>query len=258
MATKRPAKPRQTPLQEAWDPATDPERLRQLADDEDLKVRRAAWRNPSLPENVWREVLLRGYPEAWANPMAPIYLLAWTPLEDDLRPLENAAQLAAGYCCEDPKRCSSEGKVLLNAKVQEGWASCALSSNTMSFLGYWAHAKGKNSPEHRKVARLIVLCVRTIPNLPIRDRQALDLLEAWCAGGDDRRDEVEALASSPSSRPVTDACWFAQDPRYNSWNPIAETLNAVKRMAGEQARAEHSRMLTDLIRHEMPMPPVVT
>jgi hypothetical protein len=257
MATKRPAKPRRTPLQEAWDPATDPERLRELAYHEDEAVRRVVLRNPSLPEDVWREALLDEWPEAWANPMAPIYLLAWTPREDDVRPLESAAQLAAGYCFEDPRRCSLEGKVLLNAKVQEGWTNFGLTSSRMMFLGDWAEAKGNGSAEHRAVVRLIVLCIQTVPDLPDEELQALDLLGAWCAGGEDQRKKAEDLTDFPYFRAVTEACWFAQDPRYNSWNPIAQALDVVKHMAGEQARIEHERLLTDLIRREMPLPPVV-
>jgi hypothetical protein len=242
------------PLEEATDPATAPERLGNLARHGNREVKRAAWRNPSLPEDVWRWALLWGEPEAWDNPMAPFYLLTWTPREGDVISLEFAAQRAMSDLWRDPERCSPEGKALLAAKVQEGWSTSASADNMMRFLVLWAQAKGKGSPEQREVLRILVLCVRTAPDLTAEDRQALDLLEAWTAGSEDRRDEAETLASF---QPVRSAVLVALDPRYTPLSTIREVLEAVESTAGKQARDEHSRLLADVIRREMPLPPVI-
>lgn len=78
-------------LKEASNPSTDPQRLRELVDHEDEAIYGAAWRNPSLPEDILRQALLGGFLEAWSNPMASLYVLTWTPREDDWRTLEDAA-----------------------------------------------------------------------------------------------------------------------------------------------------------------------
>jgi hypothetical protein len=258
MATKRPAKPGRTPLQEASDPATDPERLLELAWHVKEDVQRAARRNPSVPEDAWREVLLHGWPEAWANPMAPFYLLAWTPHEDDPFTLAQAARVAAQVLWGNPEQCSPEGKALIAAKIEEWWATSELADDMVGFLGWWAEAKGIHSPENREAVRILLLCVRTVSHPTDEDRQALDLLEAWAAGGQDRRKEAEALAESQA---VKDVVEFARDPSDSPRCAIYEVLEVVasdkEGREREEARAEHQRLLADLIRRERPLPPVV-
>jgi hypothetical protein len=267
MATKHPTKPRRALLQEASDPATDPERLRHLVDHEDVEdaVLRAAWKNPSLPEDVWRETLLRGEPEAWANPVAPIYLLTWTSAsEEEENDLPNSARWATEALWEAPERCSPEGKVLLAAKVQEFWATSKYYTDAMmGFLGWWAQAKGDGSAEHREVVRITILCVRTVrfemePGLTDEDCEALDLLEAWAAGGQDRRDEAEDLAHL---QVISDTVQFAQDPSHGPENALFElretVLGGQKVTDFERAEAEYERQMTDLIRRARPLPPVV-
>lgn len=152
-------------LQEASDPATAPERLGQLAFHQDDAVQRAAWKNPSLPEDVWRKTLLWGEPEAWANPMAPFYVLTWTPRKNDPRSLEDAARWATKALWKEPTRCSSEGKTLLANKIQEEWFNSISGRRLISFLGEWANVNGTDSPQHREVVRITVLCVRTAPDI---------------------------------------------------------------------------------------------
>jgi hypothetical protein len=258
MATKLPAKPRRTLLQEAADPSTAPERIRQLADHKNRVVQRAAIRNPSLPEEVWCEALINGEPEAWANPMASIYLLTWTPRKNDFRTVEDAARRATQGVWAVPERCSLEGKVLLNAKVKEWWVTSESASDMAMYLGWWALAKGDGSTEHRETVRLLLLCVRTAPHLTDDDRQALDLLQTWATGGANRRKEARDLADSEA---IMDVGLFAHDPSYYPWRVINEVLMAVS--SGKQgrerkeAKAEHERHLADVIRREMPLPPVV-
>jgi hypothetical protein len=102
------------------------------------------------------------------------------------------------------------------------------------------------------VVRITVLCVRTAPNLTPKDRRALKFLEAWCAGGEDRRIQAETSASSQA---VTDTALFAQSS-FSPWNAVYEMLSAVGRMADNEAKDEQSSMLADLIRRERPLPPV--
>jgi hypothetical protein len=100
--------------------------------------------------------------------------------------------------------------------------------------------------------------VRTAPNLIAEDRQALDLLEAWSQGGQDRREETEALASSYA---VKNNLAFAQDSSINPRHAIFEVLEVVasdkEGKERQEARVDHERLLVDLIRREMPLPPVV-
>jgi hypothetical protein len=245
-------------LQEASDPATDPERLRLLADHEDDAVQRFAWRNPSLPEEAWREALIAGWPEPWANPMAPIYLLTWTPREDDARTLDQAAWFAMSELWRNRHGCSSQAKALLSARVQEAWATSKEADDMIWFLGKWAKAKGNGSAEHRETVRLLVLCVRTAHNLTAKDRQALDFLESWTAGGPDRRKKAEALAESQAVKyTVVFAVGVVEHFSSTPWNAIQEVLAIFGGKEGASARAEHLRLMADLIRREMPLPPVV-
>jgi hypothetical protein len=238
-------------LKEATDPATDPERLRELAQMMSEAVRRAVSKNPSVPEDVWGDALLQGWPEAWDNPMAPIYILTWTPREDNPDTLEDAIQVSTFALWKHPERCSLEGKALLNAKLQEWWATSEEADDMMNFLGRWVKEENGGSQEHREVVRVLVLCVRTTPDLTDDDRQALDLLEVWCAGGKDQRKEAYALASS---QPVKYAYWSAINP-FNMGSTLSQVFRGVAWT--KEAKAEHERLRADLIRREMPLPPVV-
>lgn len=260
MATKRPTKPRRTLLQEATDPATAPERLRELARHHKESLRREIWKNPSLPEDVLHDALVGGNPEAWDNPMAPLHVLTWTPRESDQDiTIEDAAFHAMKDLWTDSTRCSSESKLLIASKVQEWWVTSERSSIMMHFLGVWAKVKGNGSSEHREVLRILLLCVRTAPNLTLRDIQAIEILEAWSVGGEDRRNKADELAFSKS---VEDAVNFAINSFYDPGNAAYEVLDAFLKnkeiMDSQQAKVEHQRLLADLIRQEMPSPPVVT
>jgi hypothetical protein len=180
--------------------------------------------------------------------MTPFYVLTWTPREDGPRSFENAVQSATEALWREPERCSYEGKALLAAKVQEGWATSESAKDMMRSLGRWAHAKGKDSPEHREVVRLLVLCVQTAPDLTDKDRQALDLLKAWRAGGQSRRKKTDMLVSSKA---VKNTVEFAREP---SHNPLYAMHYVLRSVASPE---ETERILADLIRRERPLPPVV-
>jgi hypothetical protein len=255
MADKHPAKHRRVLLEEANDPSTDPERLRKLARNENKAVRRAVQRNPSLPEDVWRKVLLDGQPEAWANPMTPIYLLAWTPHKKDWNTLEDATRLAAEALWKRPDRCSVQGKTLLNAKIQAWWATSEDADDMMSLLAWWADAKGNGSQEHREAVRITIVCVRTIPDLTTKDRQAFDILQAWSEDGKDGRKKAKDLASSVA---VRNTIYFAENTSYRPWHAIFALIDVlVSDKEGKEAERKHFRLLTNVIRQARPLPPVV-
>ena len=223
-----------------------------------MEVRWAVLKNPAVPEDVWRKALLEGKPEAWSNPMAPIYLLVWSPQPGDWRTLNDATYWTAIRLWRNPARCSPDGKVLLNVQLINWWACTEYTRRMMDILSVWASAKGNGSDEHREVVRLLILCVRTVPNLPAEDRQALNLLEAWCNGRENNINEVKALASSNF---VKYTAQFATN--FSRWydvdNLIAELTEYLATKTEEEefeeAVAEHDRLLADLIRREMPLPP---
>jgi hypothetical protein len=260
MATKRPSKPSRTLIQEASDPSTEPERLRELAYHKEEAVQRTSLRNPSLPEDVWRTFLLTGEPDAWNNPMASLYLLTWTQREQDQgRTLDDSIPWAMKNLWKEPERWSSEGKALLTAKVQEWWANSESAEEmTMDCLDLWLQMKTTDSVEYREVVRILVLCVRTAPNLTTKDHEALNLLEAWSIGGKDQRRKAESLADSEA---VKSACRFALDHGDGSTMVIHEVLDVVvsdKIVNGRYVLiAKQDQLLADLIRREMPLPPVV-
>jgi len=232
--------------------------LRYLANHKREDVRLAAIQNPGVPEDVWRKALLEGLPEAWSNPMAPIYLLVWSPQPGDQMTLKDATYWTAIRLLKNPARCSPDGKVLLNVQLINWWAASVSAWTMMSYIWKWASTKPNGSDEHKAVVRITVRCVRTIPDLPARDRQALDLLDAWGAGGEDRRGEAYFLASLTSVLTTTQ---FAQNPSifYDGWDLIANVLRKVtvgkEGTERKEAKAEQNRLLADLIRREMPLPP---
>jgi hypothetical protein len=247
-------------IQEASDPETDPDRLQELANSNDEDVQRAALKNPNLPEDAWRTALLHGYPEAWANPMAPFYLLSWLPKKDDWRTLEAAALVATESLWEEPERCSVEGKQLLAAKVMEWWATSESAVDMMTFLGRWAPSRGSDSQEHKDVMRILVKCVRTTPHLTQKDLNLLHSIEQWSKGLQKRPPK---LVEDNHSRPVKKIhqaiayCFFGY--RFAVDAVLDEVAYNKSKdddsQAYKEAKKEHDRFLADLIRQEMPVPP---
>jgi hypothetical protein len=246
-------------IQEASAPETDPERLQELANSTDDDVRRSAWKNPNLPEEVWRKILLRGAPEAWANPMAPFYLLAWTPRKDDWRTLEYAALVATESLWVKPEQCSVEGKQLLTTKVFEWWTTSESALDMMHFLARWASFRGIGSQEHKDVMQILVQCVKTMPNLTREDRDLLHSVEQWSKGREPHPTEV---AETNYSDPVRYTYLSTKNPFPNTMYAVHKVLEYVaskkskdRLQAYKEANAEHNRLLAELIRQEMPVPP---
>jgi hypothetical protein len=258
-------------IQEASDPETDPERLRKLAQHSHSSVFQSAWRNPSLPEDAWYKALLRGQPEPWDNPMAPFYLIALATPSYDVFYMEEGARWATYRLWKNPERCSAEGKELLAAKIIEWWSTSESASMMMEFLGFWAHTHGPGSQAHRDTVRIIVQCVRTIPNLTPSDLNALKYLEEWSkeALGQDGLAKAAKLAFS---KPVKALAEFANYSLNEENQPlpkfgidqvileviecfVSETSNNFYGKDFHEDEENHSRFLADLIRREMPVPP---
>jgi hypothetical protein len=101
------------------------------------------------------------------------------------------------------------------------------------------HGWRRTRCEHREVVRILVLCVRTAPNLTTEDRQALDLLEAWSAGGEDRRKEAKPWPTPWPSRTPFDLLWIL---RNHPWERNYEVLEAIGLTQGRnEGKAEHDR-----------------
>lgn len=258
MATKRPAKPRRTPLQEALDENTDPERLRELVSHKDLEVRRAALSNPSVPENIWRQKLLGLHPTAWNNPMAPIYILAWVDDEDEDRSIQNVARKTVPWVLVHPELSSLQAKQLISAKVIEWWATSKNGPQMMLYLEKFYDPE-ENEEEHRQLVGLAILCVSTIPHLSSDDKEALSTLSEWVQGKEDSRQRALKLAKNVL---VQRCIYFASDPEL----PVADLIGEVSGEVASQtvqvidffkAAADHDEVLADLIRGAMSVPPVL-
>ncbi len=110
-------------MREAADPATAPERLRDILEKNKVLNRNRAlaglvWKNPSVPEELWRKAFLLGVPEAWDNPMAPFYVLTWTPRPEDHGDLpKDGARRAVAALFLKSDQCSVEGKLLIRAHL---------------------------------------------------------------------------------------------------------------------------------------------
>jgi hypothetical protein len=257
-------------IQEASDPETDPERLRALANSSKEVVRKFAWKNPNLPEDAWRKALLNGEPGPWANPMAPFYLFAWTPRDDDRRTLEQAALVATERLLGNIHSCSLEVKELLAAKVIEWWDHSESGKDMVKFLELFVHGLGSLS--HKEMVRILVLCLQATPNINSKEIQALDFLEKWSKdplekwsnGHEPNLDNAQNLVSSPS--PVKSAVYYAiQGIDSIPFHAIDDALKSVasKRSSNisskdyNEAISNHDRLLANLIRQEMPVPPTV-
>jgi hypothetical protein len=258
MATKRPPKPRRTPLQEASDPATDPERLDELTEEENPSIRRAAWRNPSLHEDTWRWIFSRGTPEAWANPMAPIYVFAWTPKDDGEKDVpERSARLACIYLMKEPGRSSNEGKSLINSVLVEWWGKSMNLNHMLSHLMDAAFVEGAGHPRHRQVVRAMVRLVRETIGLAREDSEALDILERWSEG--EEVDLDQELSTRSNLRDVKNIFIYANNPSYPMAR-LAVTLDSLakekmsKGLPSSVAYEEVHRHMADLLRDLFPMP----
>lgn len=114
-----------TMIDEARDPNTPPERLRELAKSWQWQVANAASANPSLPGDAHVELLLRGNAAAWSNPQTPFTILIY----GSDAPMLQGARLAA-YAYWSPSR---------------GFDLEALQQNLASILDPWWETTGEGT-----------------------------------------------------------------------------------------------------------------
>lgn len=98
-------------------------------------------------------------------------------------------------------------------------------------------------------------CVRP-PDLTAEDRQVLDRLDAWSAGGEDNRFQSTHKIISSAVRKAVE---FSLNCYVNSGlSGLIVSIGSNKRGAErDDAMDAHNQMMADLIRREMPLPPVV-
>jgi hypothetical protein len=258
MAQKRSRKLRRTPLEEALDENTDPERLRKLVRHEDQAVKRAALSNPAVPEDIWREKLLGLHPMAWNNPMAPFYLLTWVEPEDEYASIKNAARKVVPWVLMHPDLASQQAKQLISAKVIEWWQTSKDAPKMMLYLEKF-YLGNENDVEHRQLVKLAMLCVSTVTYLSQDDVAALHLLEEWVQGKEDSRHRALALAKDKLVKRCIE----------NAFDPDAPVADLIGDVSSDMARAtvseseffetsaKHDEVLADVIRGAMPVPPVL-
>jgi hypothetical protein len=153
-----------------------------------------------------------------------------------------------------------EGKQLLAAKVTEAWATCPSAADMMNFLGRWASSRGIGSQEHKNVMRILVQCARTTPNLAPKDINLLRSIEQWSKG---LQQDPPKIGEDDYSKPVKGTHQaiknypshyrFAMDAVLNE---VAYNKSKARTsQAHQKAKKEHDRLLAELIRQEMPVPP---
>jgi hypothetical protein len=140
-------------------------------------------------------------------------------------------------------------------KLTEWWATSTSASDMIKFLGEWAEDFGEMSAEHREAVRILLLCIKTMPNLTTKDQEAIGLLEAWSQGGADERKKAKAMKTSNF---VQLACQFACHHQCNPGASIENLLQVLTENEPDgqrkEARAQQESLLADLIRQEMPLP----
>lgn len=180
-----------TTLDEARDPMTDPERLRELLEDAPpTVVREAILRNPSLPFDDHHDALERGELDAWENPQAIFTLLL-------VGPLENGAVVAARQA---GKRCrgheTPNARDLARPLVERWWAttdSGEWMADYLTDIALWGH--------DRPPPRLYRLALR-LGLVPVR--------EVWHEAGDVQErleplfEALSAVAQEPEGQAIRD------------------------------------------------------
>lgn len=85
---------------------------------------------------------------------------------------------------------------------QDAWDACPRGDWMAWWLGRLAEPSGDGSPEHRRAVLAACRCARTDPRLSEPGVRALDLIEAWAQGGEDRRKEASEIAVYDASLSV--------------------------------------------------------
>jgi hypothetical protein len=244
---------------EASDPATDPTRLKDLAGHHFAAVSSAAKKNPSLLMEDLRTFLLEGKPDAWDNPMAPLLLLAWTPLpSDNYETLEVSSARCIYELIQNPNVVSAEAKELISAKTIEWWNSNQAPLQMFSYLSWWYKRPFRGEELRRKVVHVYVLFAKTIPNLSAEERSFLERMETWSDGRVQKfpssivgsiRQEMQSIVNFAQGKSPT-----AGDLSHYVCSVVAEHLNDPNEYL--DVYIEHEQRLLEIFRREIPVPPL--
>jgi hypothetical protein len=135
---------------------------------------------------------------------------------------------------------------------QSAWDACTDGHWMAWCLGRLAEMAGDGSPEHRRAVLVACRCARTDPRLSEPGAHALDLIEAWALGGEDRRGEAFTIAVN-----ADDAAESAAVAALRVRNNANNCHNAASETADWASDAEaHLRALADLIRATVPVVPL--
>jgi hypothetical protein len=248
-------------LQEASDPATDPERLRQFANSRLHGIKNAAWKNPSLPESTWWSILVN--PEAWDNPMASLYLL--TESHPDSKATKRyGARTSTIALMSAPERASEEAKSLLDSILLEWWNSTVSPYGMLEYLGNWASFKRFCSERHRKVVDILRLILQKEWRTGmVEERMVLSAMEDFYKGNCNKS-LLEDLSREDLLQCYQDAILYTldlqEDPSYSLRALIQFLANdaAAKGEAYDEAARRYMEAFANLIRREMPTPPLAS
>lgn len=209
-------------------------------------------------------MLRSGDPEAWDSPLTPLVLLE--------APGDPAVLAGAQRCAERliaaPHQEASEA---VRPVLAAWWRNETDAREMLRYLGRLAVAAGDGSREHRRAVLLACLCARTAPCLPTESARALDLVEAWAWGGQDRRRVAHKIASdahdahAAAAPAVALACRAARAARVAAHAAahaayVATNAAYVAAAVSAAAHATHAAIegrladLADLIRAALPEP----
>lgn len=171
-----------TPLDEAADPATPPDRLAILANSDDEGVARTARGNPNLDEFTLRRWLAYGDLATWANPQVP-FLLLTTSADDSL--VNGAKKAVVKYLASPEATLAPTLRETVGSVVVRWWSSERWIGRRISYTGFVAESAGYGSPLHRQAVQLGVRLteatlerVHTGPDA----RKSLALVRRWLEG----------------------------------------------------------------------------
>lgn len=248
-------------LQQAADPATDPERLREFAISKFEGLKQAAWKNPSLPESTWWSILVN--PEAWDNPMASLYLLVAN--HPDPRMAKNyGARQSSIFLMKDPTRASEQAKLLLDSVLLEWWNSTVSPYGMVEYLAEWASFKGFCGERHQKVVGLLRLILQEDGRVKmVNEKKALSAMEAF-SKGDCNKDVLTRLTMEDLTQWYQDAVLYTldilNDPSYSLRALIQDLANEATETGDpyDEAARRHMEAFANLIRREVPTPPLAS
>jgi hypothetical protein len=248
-------------VHEASDPTTSPEQLRKLARSKVEQIRQAAWKNPSLPEDVWWSFLEN--PETWDNPMATLYLFLGNHPDPSMTKIYRAMQ-AIFKLMKDPLRASEEAKLLMDSILMEWWNSTPSPYHMLHYLSNWASFQRVCGERHRIVVGVLrVILQKHWQEGMVKEKKALYAMDDFSKGNCNRKN-LQQLSQEKFPTFYSEAIQYmldhTTDASYSIRELIAE-LAAQREEHGEPYAESERRYMEDfanLIRSEIPNPPLAS